>query len=963
MASVRDVLGTAYPAQALSGSRYQISGSAGGIPNKRALQPPCTLTNKAGQNLSMFVEVHGVYLAAYSAVDRFDCSSGFARINGGGLYPDGQTYCDDVGDILAVGTADGKIHIEFDQDWLAKGFCGAQVPSCNNVSATQWISGGDISLDVQGFVFWDGGASTGHWEIHPITAMRPSSGFAVSADPTSLEMPRNYSTRATVKVFGTTSDPVALSVSGCPSATVCTLSPAIGSPIFASSLRVNTSASSPRGTFNLVIRATNATLSRSVTVPLTIGNRVLATFHRGDGGLFSETDDTNISSGAPNSNFGKELTLQVDGTCHTVGNVCKTLVKFPSIVGLGDGQIPAQSTIVSAALVLFIKDPGDAETVYQVTEPWTESGATWNSFATPGMPGNRGPEFTITPKPINTFFSINITAIAQRWVNGDVNQGILLASTLADGTLYNSSESNAGRPTLRVEFVPPPFDFSLLSSPSSGFASYRGGSVSTTVTALRTFGPTHTVQYSCTNLPSGTTCTFTPPGCSPTCTANLALNTSASTPAGTYAVSVQATDGTITRTAGFTLTVGDPLLAYDMETLTGTGLMKDLSGHGNDGTITGTTDVPGKVGRARHFNAGDRITASPISVPALSFTVAAWFNWTANPSPYYSGIQGGGYSWELRVQNDGRFNIVFYQAISPDVYTAAASPLAYNDGTWHHAAGVLRSGLAELYVDGVLVAQDTTNPIASVRSSTLTVIGHVASDFVGDIDEVRVFSRALTTGEIAALAPPPPPRADGLVLSYDMETLTATGRMEDLSGLGHHGTMAGTMDIAGKVGRARHFNAGDRITASPISVPALSFTVAAWFNWTANPSPYYSGIQGGGYSWELRVQNDGRFNIVFYQAISPDVYTAAASPLAYNDGTWHHAAGVLRSGLAELYVDGVLVAQDTTNPIASVRSSTLTVIGHVASDFVGDIDEVRVFSRALTGSEIATLASGSNTSG
>src|SRR3989441_12283939 len=144
-----------------------------------------------------------------------------------------------------------------------------------------------------------------------------------------------------------------------------------------------------------------------------------------------------------------------------------------------------------------------------------------------------------------------------------------------------------------------------------------------------------------------------------------------------------------------------------------------------------------------------------------------------------------------------------------------------------------------------------------------------------------------------------------------METLLPNGHMKDLSGQGHHGTMSGTTDVPGKVGRAREFNAGDRISASAISVPALDFTVAAWFRWTTNPSPYYSGIQGGGCcSWELRVRADGRFAVVFYQAIGPDVLTEVASPLAYNDGEWHHAAGVLRGGLAELYVDGGLVAQD-----------------------------------------------------
>ena len=261
-------------------------------------------------------------------------------------------------------------------------------------------------------------------------------------------------------------------------------------------------------------------------------------------------------------------------------------------------------------------------------------------------------------------------------------------------------------------------------------------------------------------------------------------------------------------------------------------------------------------------------------------------------------------------------------------------------------------------MDGLLVAQDTTNPITSVRASTQTIIGRVASDLAGDIDEVFVYSRALTDAEIAALAPPPP--ADGPVLRYDMETLLTDGRMKDLSGHINHGTITGTTDVPGKVGRARHFSgSGDRITAPAISVPATDFTVAAWFRWTTNPSPYYSGIQGGGCcSWELRVRADGRFGAIFYQSIGPDVFTEVASPLAYNDGDWHHAAGVLRSGLAELYVDGLLVAQDTTNPITSVRTSSQTVVGRVASDYAGDIDEVLVFPRALSDAEIAGLASG-----
>src|SRR2546426_1865448 len=96
------------------------------------------------------------------------------------------------------------------------------------------------------------------------------------------------------------------------------------------------------------------------------------------------------------------------------------------------------------------------------------------------------------------------------------------------------------------------------------------------------------------------------------------------------------------------------------------------------------------------------------------FTVAAWFRWTTNPSPYYSGIHGGGGSWELRVMADGRFGATFYQSIGPDVFTEIVSPLTYDDVGRQHAATPLTIGLGKLSFDGALVARDTTNPITSV---------------------------------------------------------------------------------------------------------------------------------------------------------------------------------------------------------------------------------------------------------
>ena len=44
------------------------------------------------------------------------------------------------------------------------------------------------------------------------------------------------------------------------------------------------------------------------------------------------------------------------------------------------------------------------------------------------------------------------------------------------------------------------------------------------------------------------------------------------------------------------------------------------------------------------------------------------------PSPYYSGIHGSGFSWELRVMADGWFGATFYQSVGPDRSLRSQAP-------------------------------------------------------------------------------------------------------------------------------------------------------------------------------------------------------------------------------------------------------------------------------------------------
>src|SRR5256886_3606402 len=181
LVTIRDVLGPAYPTQTVNGSRYQTNSTAGGIPLERALAPPCTITNKTGTVLSSLVQINGVSLYGYG-VKTTDCSGWYSKQNGGGRYPNKQTFFTHGGQINPIWDTRGYLRIEIDRDWLGKGYCGVGAPYCNNATLGQYQSNGSISLDFQGFVFWEG---PWHWELHPLT------GWRLSAPPTPPSAPQN----------------------------------------------------------------------------------------------------------------------------------------------------------------------------------------------------------------------------------------------------------------------------------------------------------------------------------------------------------------------------------------------------------------------------------------------------------------------------------------------------------------------------------------------------------------------------------------------------------------------------------------------------------------------------------------------------------------------------------------------------------------------------------------------------
>jgi Collagen triple helix repeat (20 copies) len=157
--------------------------------------------------------------------------------------------------------------------------------------------------------------------------------------------------------------------------------------------------------------------------------------------------DTFVSSSTPKINYGSTIAL-------AVGPGTTTYVRF-NLAG-----IPAGASISKATLRLYVDavgKPGNFD-VYQLNSGWAENTLTYNTPPPPlGLSVTNGTGVSITTANWNQFLLIDITALAQGWVNGTIpNNGVALALTSgSSGSFsFDSKESllTGNGPELEIAF-------------------------------------------------------------------------------------------------------------------------------------------------------------------------------------------------------------------------------------------------------------------------------------------------------------------------------------------------------------------------------------------------------------------------------------------------------------------------------------------------------------------------------
>lgn len=200
------------------------------------------------------------------------------------------------------------------------------------------------------------------------------------------------------------------------------------------------------------------------------------------------------------------------------------------------------------------------------------------------------------------------------------------------------------------------------------------------------------------------------------------------------------------------------------------GNANDCSAQKNNGTISGATIVGGRYGKGLQFrgpgNADYFLTQDSSSLTfGKTMTVAFWTKLNSTVSGGWAtgwvekfGNDSDVSFWVFHSNGNGRVRFV----VSPDglwasrVEVVGTTNLPLNE--WHHIAVVANGSSLRIYVDGVL---DNAPPFpvfsANIFDSAegIAMGTHVQDpNFTlnGIIDEVRIYNRALSAAEIAALA-------------------------------------------------------------------------------------------------------------------------------------------------------------------------------------------------------------------
>jgi hypothetical protein len=408
------------------------------------------------------------------------------------------------------------------------------------------------------------------------------------------------------------------------------------------------------------------------------------------------------------------------------------------------------------------------------------------------------------------------------------------------------------------------------------------------------------------------------------------------------------------------------------------------------GTVSGNAAyAPAAVGTGITLDGvSGQVTAPNTIRTDASFSVSAWAKIDKLDDQFHMVLsQDGSRSCGFCLQYDGAkrrwvFMMPQSDTDSPpgwDFVTAPAPPVA---GEWTHLTGSYDAAAKKirLYVNGILVGTQTRG--TSWNAAGVLRIGHARSSaivgayFPGAIDEVRVYDRLLSDGEVRSAV-----SRDNVQLAYwkfdETEGATAgnavSGGASAVLNGGASFVPTGAVNGAVKLSTVDQFVS----TGAPVLRTDQSFSVATWV-WLDQAPPATD--------TRTAVAQDGAVNSAFFLGYRSDAVggrwefylpsadakvrpvdsVVSSAPATARTGEWSHLTAVYDAPAQQIriYVNGEIAGSaartggfNASGPLLVGRGKWE---GGFANPWLGSVDELRAYNRVVSEEEIRGLVSRDN---
>ncbi|MBD3361836.1 hypothetical protein GF358_03520, partial [Candidatus Woesearchaeota archaeon] len=415
----------------------------------------------------------------------------------------------------------------------------------------------------------------------------------------------------------------------------------------------------------------------------------------------------------------------------------------------------------------------------------------------------------------------------------------------------------------------------------------------------------------------------------------------------------------------------------------------DSSGEGNDGTLidynlsnydgnTTAREVTGRWNQAYYFDgADDYMDADTINAELNSYngTISLWTK-KAEDNSLYVLSSNLNYRTYIRAQS-GEIDFVKGNPSATIDYTSAEVNQWYHLVlTWGNETGGANLTM-RAYVNGDLIGFKN---FSSTAGSSRFFFGSFAGKnqwYNGTIDEIKVYNRTLSPTEIKDLY------KKGVLVghwTFDSKDGSDSSYALDVSGYENNGTVTDAIFTnEGKFKEAYYFDGVNSFVSLPSSDSLNvsendNYSFGIWFKldsssyqddeylfekWATPTSgkPYPAVLRTNIVDGEVRA-----YFAVYNGSVGANAYTPVGTDL--NDSQWHYIVGVKNATHISTYLDGVFSA-DYGLPGGQLYNDDDWYLGSRGNTDVnrlhGWIDEFKIYSRALTSTEIAGLYNGTKT--